>query len=280
MRRKTIPWGEIAGHVVLLIGAAILLLPFFWMIITSFRAPNAVFNPNLFFWPEGWDLLGNYKRAFTEVPLLRFMINGAVVVIAILVIQVAIAAPAGYALAKLKFPGRPILFATVILGLLIPIQIPALPLYIALANARLLDTYTALVLPFIISVFAIFLFRQFFKTYSDDVIDAARLDRFLGTGNCLADRFARGRAGGLPRSPFFSVTSHWNDLYWPLVVVSSTEMMTPPYGMLFFALRAEGGVLAGPLMAAAVVVVAPLVIIFLLAQQRFIRGLTMAGTGR
>lgn len=279
MRRKTIPWGEIAGHVVLLIGAAILLLPFFWMFVTSFRAPNAVFNPNLFFWPEGWDLLGNYKQAFTEVPLLRFMINGAVVVTAILVIQVAIAAPAGYALAKLKFPGRPILFATVLLGLLIPIQIPALPLYIALAKARLLDTYTALVLPFIISVFAIFLFRQFFKTYSDDVIDAARLDGFSELE--IVWRIVLPAAGpAVAAFSIFSVTSHWNDLYWPLVVVNSTEMMTPPYGMLFFALRAEGGVLVGPLMAAAVVVVAPLVIIFLLAQQRFIRGLTMAGTGR
>lgn len=269
---------DLLAHAVLLTGAAILLLPFFWMVFSSFRAPNAVLNPDIFFWPEGWDLLGNYKQAFSDVPLMRFMLNGVIVVLAILFLQIAIAAPAGYALAKLEFRGKSLLFAAVVLGLLIPIQIPALPLYLALSRMGQLDSYVALITPFAISVFAIFLFRQFFKTFPDDIIDAARLDGFSETE--IVWRIVLPSAGpAVAAFSIFSVVAHWNDLYWPMVAINSIDMMTPSFGMLFFAERADGDVVVGPLMAAATIVATPLVLIFLFAQGRFIRGLTMAGTG-
>ena len=267
---------DIAAHAVLLAGAAVLLLPFVWMLVTSFKPPDEIFRGALTLVPERWYAWENYATALTDVPLLRFMVNGVVVCGLILVLQVLIAAPCGYALAKLDFPGRPLLFAGVLLGLLIPIQIPALPLYIAIAELRLLDTYTALVLPFVISVFAIFLFRQFFKAFPDEIIDAARLDGFSELS--IVWRIMLPSAWpAVAAFSIFSVVAHWNDLYWPLVVVTTPEMMTPPYGIAFFRLGSDGGSDVGPLMAAGVLVTAPMVVAFLFAQRQFIRGLTLAG---
>ena len=267
---------DLLVHAVLLAGAAVILLPFVWMLVTSFKPPEEI-RGAMTLLPDRWYAWENYSAALTDIPLLRFMANGALVCALILVIQVLVAAPCGYALAKLDFRGRPLLFSVVLLDLLIPIQIPALPLYIVIARLQMLDSYTALVLPFAISVFAIFLFRQFFKAFPDEIIDAARLDGFSELS--IVWRIMLPAAWpAVAAFSIFSVVAHWNDLYWPLIVVTSPEMMTPPYGIAFFRESGDGGGNdVGPLMAAGVLVTAPMVIGFLIAQQQFIRGLTLAG---
>ncbi|MET0258115.1 MAG: carbohydrate ABC transporter permease [Methylobacterium sp.] len=248
-----------------------MLLPFVWMVAVSLSAPGDLYTGAL--WPAttlsaGW---ANYREAWTAVPLPRYILNGAIVCSAILVLQVLIAAPAGYALAKLPFRGRSLLFAGVLLGLLVPIQVPAIPLYVAIAYAGLLDTYTALVLPFVISLFAIFLFRQFFLTYPDEIIDAARLDGFSE----LAIVWRLMLPAARPAVAAFacvSVIAHWNDLYWPLVVVTDSRMMTPPMGLAAFRASGESTGNPGALMAGGVVVTVPLVVGFLFLQRHLIRG--------
>ncbi|MEM8752951.1 MAG: carbohydrate ABC transporter permease, partial [Pseudomonadota bacterium] len=118
----------------------------------------------------------NYTMAFSEAPLLRYLLNGVIVTVSIFVIQVLIALPCAYALAKLRFWGREAVFSLVLFCLLIPVHAIALPLYIMLAKVGLTNTYAALVIPWTISVFGIFLMRQFFMTVPDDLIDAARMD--------------------------------------------------------------------------------------------------------
>ena len=118
----------------------------------------------------------NYSAAFKEAPLLRYLLNGVIVTLSIFAIQIVVALPCAYALAKLRFWGRDLVFGLVIFCLLIPVHAIALPLYIMLAKAGLTNTYAALVIPWTISVFGIFLMRQFFKTVPDDLIDAARMD--------------------------------------------------------------------------------------------------------
>jgi multiple sugar transport system permease protein len=167
------------------------------------------------------------------------------------------------------------MFGLVMLGLLVPAHVPAIPLYIAIANAGLLNSYTALVAPFTISVFAIFLFRQFFKALPDDLIHAARID---GMGEAsivwrvaLPNAWPAATAFGI-----FSVVAHWSDLFWPLIVVTKGDLYTPALGVLYFRAE-EAGDDYGALMAAAAIVTAPLVAAFLLAQRRFIEGITMTG---
>ncbi len=160
----------------------------------------------------------------------------------------------------------------VIVALMIPMQVPAIPLYVAVAYAGLLNTYTALIAPFVISAFAIFLFRQFFVSYPDEVLDAARLDGFSEVG--IVWRLMVPAAWpAVAAFATISVINHWNDLYWPLVVVTDTAMMTPPLGLAAFRASGESTGNVGALMAGGVMVTAPLVIAFLFFQRALIRGL-------
>ena len=262
-------------HGILITGAVFILLPFVWMTITSIKSPAEIFAVDFSLWPKRFSGAENYGFALTRAPLLRFALNGLVVCAGILVVQILVAVPCAYALAKLRFPGRTLLFALVLLGLCIPIQVPALPLYMGLARLGLLNTYFAIMMPFFLSVFAIFLFRQFFKGYPDEIIHAARLDG-MGEFEIVWRIVVPSAWPAIAAFAVFSFVAHWNDLYWPLIVVSDRNLATPPLGMMFFA-DAETGSNYGVLTAAATVLTAPLVIAFLVARRRFIEGITMTG---
>jgi multiple sugar transport system permease protein len=262
-------------HVALLAGAVVMLFPFVVMVSTSLKPPGEVFAPVFTLLPERWHAVQNYTAAFTRVPLLRFVLNGFIVTFAIFLCQVLIALPCAYAVAKLRFAGRNLTFAFVLMGLLVPPQVPAIPLYIGLWQLGLLDTYAALILPSAISVFGIFLMRQFFMQVPDELIQAARLDGL--SEFAIVWRIMLPSA--LPALTAFAVLSfvwNWNDFFWPLLVVQSEHLATPPLGISFFD-NAEAGTNYGPLMAGAVVVTMPLVIAFLLAQRRFLEGFAMTG---
>lgn len=264
-----------AEHAVLVSLAAVVLAPFVWMIATSIKPAEEIFSNPLALVPERLALAENYGKALFSVPMLRFMLNGAIVVSGILIVQVTVALFCGYALAKLPFRGSGILFAGILLGLCIPIQVPALPLYLALAQMGLLNSYFALMAPFFLSVFAIFLFRQFFKGYPTEIIEAARLDG-MTEFEVVLRLMLPGARPAIAAFAVFSVTAHWNDLYWPLIVINSTEYATPPLGMLLFkdgALTADYGALS----AGATIITVPLLIVFVLAQRQFVRGITMTG---
>lgn len=262
-------------HAVLIAGAIVILLPFVWMVITSIKSPPEIFAVDFSLWPKHFNGAENYGNALSKVPLLRFALNGLVVCGGILLVQVLVAVPCAYALAKLRFPGRNSLFALVLLGLCIPIQVPALPLYMGLAKLGLLNTYFAIMMPFFLSVFAIFLFRQFFKGYPDEIIHAARLDG-MSEFEIVWRIVVPSAWPAIAAFSVFSLVAHWNDLYWPLIVISDMNLATPPLGMMFFA-DAESGSNYGALTAAATVLTAPLVIAFLIARRRFIEGITMTG---
>ena len=275
-RRDAVAIGALLAEHGLLIALALLVVaPFVWMLATSIKPADQIFGEPLDLIPDRLAIAENYGKALFSVPMLRFMLNGVIVVSGILIVQVTGALFAGYALAKLEFRGRGILFALIVLGLCVPIQVPALPLYLVLAELRLLDTYFALMVPFFLSVFAIFLFRQFFKGYPDEVLQAARLDGMTEVEIVLRLILPSARPA-IAAFSVFSVTAHWNDLYWPLIAVNSMERATPPLGMLLFKdseLSADFGGLA----AGATIITVPLLVLFVLAQRQFVRGITMSG---
>ncbi|WP_420568269.1 carbohydrate ABC transporter permease [Thalassovita sp.] len=218
----------------------------------------------------------NYTKAFTEAPLLRYLLNGIIVTGSIFLIQVVVALPAAYALSKLKFWGREAVFGLVLFCLLIPVHAIALPLYIMLAKLGLTNSYAALVVPWTISVFGIFLMRQFFMTVPDDLIDAARMDGMSELA--IVWRVMLPTAiPALMAFAIFSVVAHWNDYFWPRIVISGNrDLFTPPLGLREFKGDADGSFF-GPMMATATVIVTPLIVAFLLAQKRFIEGITLSG---
>jgi len=262
-------------HGILLAGAIFMLLPFVWMLITSIKPPAEIFTAQISLWPKQFYGVENYSFALSQAPLLRFALNGVILCAGILVVQLLVAIPCAYALAKLRFPGRNLLFVLVLLGLCIPVQVPAMPLYIALAELGLLNTYFAMMVPFFLSVFAIFLFRQFFRSFPDDIIHAARLDG-MSEFEIVWRIVTPSAWPAIAAFSVFSAVAHWNDLYWPLIVISDAKLAPPPLGMMFFA-DAETGSNYGALTAAATVLTAPLVLAFLIARRRFIDGITMTG---
>ena len=267
--------GSIAAHFFLILCAVFILLPFVWMLLTSIRPASEVFTAGFNPIPSSFAGGTNYSEALTKSPLLQFMWNGVVVCIGILVVQLLFAIPAGYALAKLSFRAQPLIFGLVLFGLTVPIQVTALPIYIALANLNLLNTYFAIMLPFFLSVFGIFLLRQFFKSFPQEIIHAARLDGFTEL-EIIIRIITPSAIPAIAAFAVFSVTSHWNDLYWPLIVTTSPDHATPPLGMMIFRDQ-ETGSNYGALMAGAAIITAPLIVAFLFAQRQFVRGITMTG---
>ncbi len=266
---------EGARHAGLLALAVFALLPFAWMLSTASKPETEVYSDVLHWLPQRFALLDNFQAAFAKAPLLRLLANGVIVTACIFGLQLLVALPAAYALAKLDFRGRDTLMAAVLLGLLVPQHAVAVPVFLLLHTAGLLDSYAALILPWTLSVFGIFLLRQFFKTVPNDLIDAARIDGLselaivwrvmLPTAWPAVTAFA-----------IFSVVAHWNDYFWPLIVINSPEFLTPPLGVAQFR-NQEAGTNYGVLMAAAIVVIAPLLIAFALAQRRFVEGITFTG---
>ncbi|MEO1734106.1 MAG: carbohydrate ABC transporter permease [Pseudomonadota bacterium] len=315
---------DIWKHLVLILGAIIVLAPFYMMLSYSFKSPGEIDRGEGGFfgrqemmvdprcvklrdpnrdeiaavapqYPGKTDseiraaimaeaeadcsmrpVVFNYTKAFIEAPLLRYLLNGVIVTVSIFVIQVLVALPAAYALAKLKFWGREAVFGLVLFCLLIPVHAIALPLYIMLASVGLTNTYAALVVPWTISVFGIFLMRQFFMTVPDDLIDAARMDGM--TEFAIVWRVMLPTAiPALLAFAIFSIVAHWNDYFWPRIVVTgSRELFTPPLGLREFKGDADGSFF-GPMMATATIIVTPLIVAFLVAQRRFIEGITLSG---
>jgi multiple sugar transport system permease protein len=311
-------------HAVLMLGALIVLAPFWFMVSYSFKSPGEIDRGEGGFFgrqelmldercvklrdPNRDDVAAartrfarqsdaeiqaalveeakeacslspvifNYTKAFTEAPLLRYLLNGVIVTLSIFLIQIVVALPAAYALAKLKFWGRELVFSLVLFCLLIPVHAIALPLYLILAKLGLTNTYAALVIPWTISVFGIFLMRQFFMTVPDDLVDAARMDG-MSEFSIVWRVMLPTAIPALLAFAIFSVVAHWNDYFWPRIVVTGDRsLFTPPLGLREFKGDADGSFF-GPMMATATVIVTPLIVAFMLAQRRFIEGITLSG---
>lgn len=287
---------EFSKHLVLLLGALIVILPFLYMVSMSFKSPQEIQTSTGGFFgtqalvvddycvklgnPESAcmvvPVLHNYHSAFTKAPLVRYLLNGVIVTLSIFFIQVLVALPCAYALAKLRWLGRDAVFAMVLFCLLIPVHAIGLPIYIMLAKIGLTDTYAALVIPWTISVFGIFLMRQFFMTVPDELLDAARMDG-MTEFSIIWKVMLPTAVPALMAFAIFSVVAHWNDYFWPRIVITGNrDLFTPPLGLREFVGDADGDNF-GAMMATATIIVTPLIVAFFLAQKKFIEGITLSG---
>ncbi|WP_429813952.1 carbohydrate ABC transporter permease [Ensifer sp. B1-9] len=266
---------RIARLTVLSLGALLFLAPYIFMVSTAGKPQSEIFSSALSLIPQQWSYVENFTKALSRVSMTTLLFNGVIVCALIFVIQIVVAIPCAYAMAKLKFRAARTMMVLVMLGLLVPIHATALPIYVAFDRLSVLNSYTALVAPFSISVFAIFLFLQFFRAMPDDLIHAARLDGMSEAG-IVARVIVPNAWPAVTAFAIFSVVAHWNDLFWPLIVVTNQDYATPPLGLLYFR-AAEAGDDYGALMAATLIITLPLVTAFLLAQKRFVEGITMTG---
>ena len=262
----------IATHVALIAGATVSAMPFLWMVTTSLKPPGALYQPPLLV-PIHFEW-ANYAEAWRAAPFPRFFLNSAVMAVGITLAQTMLSAMAGYAFARLRFPGRDALFLVVLGTMMIPFPVTLIPSYMIVAQLGWIDTYAALIVPRAASAFAIFLFRQFFLHLPRELEEAALID---GAG-----RFAIFWRIVIPlstpviaASAIFSFLFAWNDFLWPLVVTTSPRMQTIQVGLAMF--QGQYGVFWTLLMAACVLAVIPAILAFLVAQRRFIEGMTTTG---
>lgn len=261
-------------NALLALGAVVVLFPFVWMLSLSVKPENEIYTPAIHFLPTVWDW-ENYKEAFEFGEVGVFIKNGVVVTGSILAIQLLTVIPCAYVLARKRFRLEGPLFALVLTGLIVPPQVVVIPLFLMIGSLGLLNSYTALIVPFMTSALGIFLLRQSFKAIPQDLIDAARVDG-AGESVILWTILVPQVKPALAAFAVFSIVSHWNDFLWPLLVVNDMALATPPLGVSIFA-SDEGGNDVGPMMASAAMIVLPLLLVFLLARRWFIQGVTMSG---
>jgi sn-glycerol 3-phosphate transport system permease protein len=257
-------WPYVAG----ILAAAAWVGPYAWIVATSFKTlPEIVAHPAALL-PEHIDL-GAYREVFAAMPVGRYMAVTIGMAATIATAQVALALPAGYALAKLRFAGRRFALATVLACLLVPAQATFVPVFLMFARLRLIDTMTALVLPFAASAFGTFLVRQSLLSVPDEIIEAARMDG-AGEWTIVYRILAPMLRPTLVSLFLVSFVFHFNDYFWPLVMTTGDAVRTLPLGVAL--LREQGtGVRWHIVMAGNVVLSAPVLALFAVAQKQLLR---------
>jgi multiple sugar transport system permease protein len=264
-----------ASIVVLGIGAILMILPFIWMISTSLPPSAESFKLPPAWLPTEWRF-ENYAAVFnSSVPIVAFALNSIKVTFFVTVGQLITCSMAGFAFARLRFPGRNLLFVLLLASLMVPGQVTIIPIFIIMRRLGLVDNHLALILPGLTSAFGVFLLRQFFLTLPQDLLDAAKID---GAGPWTAYlRIAIPLAGpSLAALTILTFNGTWNNFFAPYIFINTWEKMTLPLGIT--ALRgymASGN--ASIVMAAVAIAILPVLVIFLLAQRWFITGVTRTG---
>jgi len=259
----------IASHLVVIVVVLVLILPLYWMLTTSFKSLQEALAVPPTLWPHEWDL-GTIPRALSQAPFGQYVANTVIVAVTCAVFNVVIGSMTGYGLARGSFRGRKVVLALILLAAMVPGEATFIPNYVIIRELGWYDTYAALIVPWLVSAFSIFLYRQSFLSFPESLLEAGRLD------GASEWRIFRSIVFPIARSTSLTVFIlsflwSWNAFLWPLLVTSSTEMRTLQLGLSVF--RTEGGVYVNLLMAATTLSVIPVVILFALTQKFVINGI-------
>jgi multiple sugar transport system permease protein len=262
-------------YTVVTLGFLAVITPFVWMILGSFKPQAELLRVPPTWWPES-PTLENYRTLFSKESFPLYFLNSTVVAVFITAANVTFCSMVGYALAKLKFRGKKLVFALVMGTLMVPGMVTFVPLFVLVANLGLVDTYPGLILPFLVTPFGVFLMRQFIIELPDDLLDAGRID---GAGELRIFRqIILPLCGpGVATLGILTFLGSWNSFLWPLVVAQTKEHYTLPVALALFSKNQQTIPNYGLLLAGATVVVVPVLIVFLIFQRRFIEGIASTG---
>lgn len=265
--------GRILVYMVMILGAIVALLPFFWMLSTSLKNIQDIGNI-----PPDWIpnplVTQNYADVWNELPFLNFFWNSTYITLTTVVGQLLICSLSAYAFARLEFRGRDKLFYLYLATMMIPGQVTLIPSFVLMRWLGWIDTPLALIVPGLSSAFGTFLLRQFFLTIPRELEDAAKID-----GEGLFGIYWRIilplSKPALATLAVFTFLGSWNDFLWPFVVINTPENMTLPVGLSF--LQQNYTTQWPQLMAGSTMSLIPVIIVFLLAQRYFVEGITLTG---
>jgi multiple sugar transport system permease protein len=262
-------------HFVLIVLGAAMILPFAWMISTSLKGYHEIFR-----YPPKWipdsPQWSNYLEVWKLAPFGRFYVNSVFVALVTTVGQVITGVLAAYAFSRMEFWGRDKVFMLFLATLMVPTQVTLIPTYIVMSQMGWIDSYQALIIPFVSTAFSVFLLRQFFLTIPKELEEASIMD------GCSKLRFICSVLMPLAKPAIASVSlfgflGSWNSYLWPLIVINSNQMRTLPIGLRYFVSQQGGGSEWHYLMAASLIVMLPVLIVFFAAQKQFIEGIARSG---
>jgi multiple sugar transport system permease protein len=265
---------QIVIFIIMMIGAIVMIAPFEWMLSTSLSRSANVAMPRIpRFWPADPSLF-NYKVAITNLPLVRYYLNSLLVTGLSTLGYLFFSSLTGYAFAKGRFVGKSVLFIILLTTLMVPFEIRMIPMYLLMRQLHLSDTYAALILPFISGGFGTFLMRQYISAIPDELIDAARVD---GANELtIYTRIVLPLCGPvLAALTVLSALWRWNDVLWPLLVLSDRKLYTITFG-LAIAGRSQG-IFTGVALATSAIAILPLMILYLFLQRYIIKGIMLTG---
>ena len=264
---------RLALHAVLILGTIIMVAPFLLMLLVSLLPLTA-------FMSRDFSLdaltLENYFETFRVVPFGRYYFNSIFVTVTVTIGRVLISSLAAFAFARLRFRGRDAIFLFYLATLMIPFPVTLIPNFLIVKNLGWYDTYWALIVPGLFSVFSVFLLRQYYRSLPLDLDEAARID---GASSLRIWWQVIVPLSGpvLATLAIFDFQGVWNDFLWPLVVTTSDEMRTLPVGLAAFV--GQYSTAWNLLMAGAVIALLPVLLIYMLAQNWFVKGITLSGMG-
>ncbi len=272
-RRKLI--GDLLAFTLLTIGGVAMMVPFLWMVFTSFKSTPEIYSyppkllPRAFLW-------SNYIDAWTLLPFSTFFRNSAVVSICVVFGQLFTCSLAGYSFSRLRYPGRDRLFFLYLATMMIPFAVIMIPLYVQMRWMGWVDTLWPLIVPAIFAPWGTFMMRQFMSTLPRELEDAARIDgasffRIYRTIILPLTKPALATLG------IFTFLGSWNNFLWPLIVISSLNLKTIPLGMQAFQSRMPLKTPWELVMAAATFAILPILIAFILGQKYYVQGIVTSG---
>lgn len=264
----------VALHLALTAGLILMVGPFVWMILGSFKTTSELRQLPPTWIPED-PTLANYRDLFDRLDFPRYFFNSTIVALAITAGNLLFCSMLGYALAKLDFPGKRVLFALMLGTLMVPAFVTFMPLFVLVSNMGMANTHAGLILPWVAGAFGAFLMRQFILGIPDELLDAARVD---GAGEyTIFFRIVLPLCGpALATLGVLTFLTHWNSFLWPLVMASTEEMYTLPVALALFSIGQQESNVALQ-MAGSVVVVLPVIVLFFAMQRYVIQGIATTG---
>lgn len=260
--------------VVLVIGLVAWIAPFAWMLLGSVKTQGEILRRPPTWWPKA-PTLANFHSWFVDIGFGHFFSTSLIVAVVTVLGNLVFCSMVGYALAKMQFPGKRILFGAVMTTLMVPGVVTFVPLFVMVAKMGLLNSYAALILPFLTTPVGVFLMRQFMIGIPDALLEAARID---GAGEVRTFVQVVLPLSGPPLATLGILTflGSWNNFLWPLVAAQSETMYTLPVALSLYS-TGQNQTHYGLLLAGSVLVVTPILLLFVLLQRYFIQGVATAG---
>ncbi len=271
-QRKSLKYisGRSLLYLVLIVSSILMIIPFYWSVGTSLKLERFVFASPPQWWPSPLTFQ-SYINVLTRIPFLRYFGNSVLVATITTLGHVYFDTLAAYAFAKLIFPGRDKIFFIFLLVLMVPSQVNLIPMYRIMASLHWIDTYMALIIPNLTSVFGIFMMRQFLMSIPGELLDAARIDG-CNELKVFTKVVMPLSLPGIATLIIMTFMGTWNDFLWPRIVTSSESLFTLPVGLAQLHMKNTSNV--AQIMAGTVLTALPMILVFLFMQRQFIAGMT------